>query len=157
MFYTVADEMNKSLRIFIMLAVNLLLSGFFGLAFAFLHFLWLEFATVKYAPKVQYTEQYQLQFAVGVTTVFLVLCIVRQVQSQFKENLPTPKAFGTLVTIVMIAMFCLTPVNGGNFPSYIMDYYNLGKSTPEPPNKTATTTKTNPPVKFGSALKRDME
>ena len=40
------------------LVLDAVLCGFFGLGIAVLHFLWLEYATVRW-PKVRYTDDYQ--------------------------------------------------------------------------------------------------
>jgi heme/copper-type cytochrome/quinol oxidase subunit 1 len=105
-----------------MLATDMILSGFFGLASALMHLLWLEFATVKF-PRVQYTDTYQAAFALVCAAVLFVLALARQIQSRLDCKFLRPREIGFLLVFIAIAMFCLTPVPGSSFPKYLYEIY----------------------------------
>ena len=102
------------------LATNRILSGFFGLGTALIHLLWLEFATVKF-PGVHYTDNYQAAFALVCAAVFFIVTLVRQVQTQLDTKFLRLREVGFVLVFIGVAMFCLTPVPGSNFPKYIYE------------------------------------
>lgn len=116
-------------KLLIALVVNLLAAGFFGLAIAAGHFFWLEFATIRF-PRVQYTENYQLAFALTCATGFFVAMTVRQIRTQFVQKTVSTNEIVLMLILITVTGFVLTPVPGGNFPRYLYEMSRPAAGTP---------------------------
>lgn len=108
------------------LMLNAVLSGFFGLGVAALHFFWLEYATVRW-PKVQYTEDYQTAFAAGCAAVVFVLVTQRQISTRLTSKTLRPSEIGFVLVFILIVMVGMTPVPGSNFLTYLYERNYAGK------------------------------
>jgi len=108
------------------LVLDAVLCGFFGLGIAVLHFLWLEYATVRW-PKVRYTDDYQTSFALGCAAVLFALTALRQIKTRLESKSLRPGEIGFLLIFAVIVMVGLTPVPGSNFPQYLYDRNFPGK------------------------------
>ena len=108
------------------LALNAVLSGFFGLGIAALHFCWLEYATVRW-PKVHYTEDYQTAFATVCAAVVFVLVTLRQINTRLASKVLSPPEIGFILVFIVIVMVGMTPVPGSNFPAYLYERNSAGK------------------------------
>jgi len=125
--------MHIMLKWLFMLTTDMILSGFFGLAIALMHLLWLEFATVKF-PRVHYTDTYQAAFVLVCASVFFVLALARQIRSRLESKFLQPRETGFLLVFIAIAMFCLTPVPGSSFPKYLYEiHYPANTKAPVQP------------------------
>lgn len=109
--------------------LNAVLSGFFGLGVAVVHFFWLEFAIVRW-PKVHYTEDYQTAFAVVCAVVVFVLTTLRQISTCLATKTLRPGEIGFILVFVAIVMVGMTPVPGSNFPAYLYERNSTGKKQP---------------------------
>ena len=108
------------------LVLDAVLCGFFGLGIAVLHFLWLEYATVRW-PKVRYTDDYQTSFALACAAVLFALTALRQIKTRLESKSLRPGEIGFLLIFAVIVMVGLTPVPGSNFPQYLYDRNFPGK------------------------------
>ena len=108
------------------LVLDAVLCGFFGLGIAVLHFLWLEYATVRW-PKVRYTDDYQTSFALGCAAVLFALTALRQIKTRLESKSVRPGEIGFLLIFAVIVMVGLTPVPGSNFPQYLYERNYPGK------------------------------
>ena len=106
------------------LVLNAVLCGFFGLGIAVMHFLWLEYATVRW-PKVRYTDDYQTSFALACAAVVFVLTTLRQIKTRLESKSLRPGEIGFILIFAAIVMVGLTPVPGSNFPRYL---YEMNRS-----------------------------
>jgi|SRR6266571_2176020 hypothetical protein len=113
------------------LMLNAVLSGFFGLGVAALHFFWLEYATVRW-PKVHYTEDYQTAFAAACAAVILVLTTLRQINTHLTNKTLRPGEIASALVFIVIVMVAMTPVPGSNFPAYFYERNYTGKKQPNP-------------------------
>lgn len=111
--------------------LNALLSGFFALGVAAVHFFWLEYATVRW-PKVHYTEDYQTAFAAACAAVVFLLTTLRQISTHLASKTLRPGEMGFLVVFIVIVMVAMTPVPGSNFPAYLYERNSAGKKQPTP-------------------------
>lgn len=109
--------------------LNAVLSGFFGLGVAVVHFFWLEYAIVRW-PKVHYTEDYQTAFAVVCAVVVFVLTTLRQISTCLASKTLRPGEIGFILVFVVIVMVGMTPVPGSNFPAYLYERNSAGKKQP---------------------------
>lgn len=109
--------------------LNAVLSGFFGLGVAVMHFFWLEYAIVRW-PKVHYTEDYQTAFAVVCAVVVFVLTTLRQISTCLASKTLRPGEIGFILVFVVIVMVGMTPVPGSNFPAYLYERNSAGKKQP---------------------------
>lgn len=109
--------------------LNAILSGFFGLGVAVMHFFWLEYAIVRW-PKVHYTEDYQTAFAVVCAVVVFVLTTLRQISTCLASKTLRPGEIGFILVFVVIVMVGMTPVPGSNFPAYLYERNSAGKKQP---------------------------
>ena len=109
--------------------LNAVLSGFFGLGVAVMHFFWLEYAIVRW-PKVHYTEDYQTAFAVVCAVVVFVLTTLRQISTCLTSKTLRPGEIGFILVFVAIVMVGMTPVPGSNFPAYFYERNSTGKKQP---------------------------
>lgn len=112
------------------LTLNAVLSGFFGLGVAALHFCWLEYATVRW-PKVHYTEDYQTAFAAVCAAVVFVLVTLRQINTRLASKVLSPPEIGFILVFIVIVMVAMTPVPGSNFPAYLYEQNHAGKKQAE--------------------------
>ena len=108
------------------LVLNAVLCGFFGLGIAVVHFLWLEYATVRW-PKVRYTDDYQTSFALACAAVVFVLTTLRQIKTRLESKSLRPGEIGFILIFAAIVMVGLTPVPGSNFPQYLYEMNYPGK------------------------------
>jgi hypothetical protein len=108
------------------LVLDAVLCGFFGLGIAVLHFLWLEYATVRW-PKVRYTDDYQTWFALACAAVLFALTALRQIKTRLESKSLRPGEIGFLLIFAVIVMVGLTPVPGSNFPQYLYERNYPGK------------------------------
>ena len=99
------------------LVLNAVLCGFFGLGIAVLHFLWLEYATVRW-PKVHYTDDYQTSFALACAAALFVLTTLRQIKTRLESKSLRSSEICFILILAVIVMVGMTPVPGGNFPQY---------------------------------------
>jgi hypothetical protein len=113
------------------LTLNAVLSGFFGLGVAALHFFWLEFATVRW-PKVQYTEDYEIAFAAACAAAVFVLTTFRQISTHLTNKALRPGELAFVLIFIVIVMVAMTPVPGSNFPTYLYERNSVGKKPPSP-------------------------
>ena len=111
------------------LMLNAVLSGFFGLGVAVMHFFWLEYAIVRW-PRVHYTEDYQTAFAVVCAAVVFVLTTLRQISTCLTSKTLRPGEIGFILVFVAIVMVGMTPVPGSNFPAYLYERNSAGKKQP---------------------------
>jgi len=102
------------------LVLDAVLCGFFGLGIAVLHFLWLEYATVRW-PKVRYTDDYQTSFALGCAAVLFALTALRQIKTRLESKSLRPGEIGFILIFAAIVMVGMTPVPGSNFPQYLYE------------------------------------
>lgn len=109
--------------------LNAVLSGFFGLGVAAVHFFWLEYAIVRW-PNVHYTEDYQTAFAVVCAVVVFVLTTLRQISTCLASKTLRPGEIGFLLVFVVIVMLGMTPVPGSNFPAYLYERNYGGSKQP---------------------------
>lgn len=109
--------------------LNAVLSGFFGLGVAVVHFFWLEYAIVRW-PKVHYTEDYQTVFAVVCAVVVFVLTTLRQISTCLTSKTLRPGEIGFILVFVAIVMVGMTPVPGSNFPANFYERNSAGKKQP---------------------------
>lgn len=109
--------------------LNAVLSGFFSLGVAAVHFFWLEYAIVRW-PRVHYTEDYQTAFAVVCAVVVFVLTTLRQISTCLASKTLRPGEIGFILVFVVIVMVGMTPVPGSNFPAYIYERNSAGKKQP---------------------------
>ena len=109
--------------------LNAVLSGFFGLGVAVMHFFWLEYALVRW-PRVHYTEDYQTAFAVVCAAVVFVLTTLRQISTCLASKTLRPGEIGFILVFVVIVMVGMTPVPGSNFPAYLYERNSAGKKQP---------------------------
>ena len=110
----------------LILVLDAVLCGFFGLGIAVVHFLWLEYATVRW-PKVRYTDDYQTSFALACAAVLFALTALRQIKTRLESKSLRPGEIGFLLIFAAIVMVGLTPVPGSNFPQYLYDRNFPGK------------------------------
>jgi hypothetical protein len=108
------------------LVLDAVLCGFFGLGIAVFHFLWLEYATVRW-PKVRYTDDYQTSFALACAAVVFVLTTLRQIKTRLESKSLRPGEIGFILIFAAIVMVGLTPVPGSNFPQYLYETNYPGK------------------------------
>jgi hypothetical protein len=113
------------------LTLNAVLSGFFSLGVAALHFFWLEYATVRW-PKVHYTEDYQTAFALVCAAVVFILVTVRQIRSRLAMKTLRPSEVGFMLVFIAIVMVGMTPVPGSNFPAFLYERNYAGRKQPNP-------------------------
>jgi hypothetical protein len=113
------------------LMLNAVLSGFFGLGVAALHFFWLEYATVRW-PKVHYTEDYQTAFTAICAAVVFVLTTLRQISTRLTNKTLRPGELAFALVFIVIVMVAMTPVPGSNFPAYLYEQNSAGKKQPTP-------------------------
>src|SRR5437899_2465523 len=113
------------------LMLNAVLSGFFGLGVAALHFFWLEYATVRW-PKVHYTEDYQTAFTAICAAVAFVLTTLRQISTRLTNKTLRPGELAFALVFIVIVMVAMTPVPGSNFPAYLYEQNSAGKKQPTP-------------------------
>lgn len=113
------------------LTLNAVLSGFFGLGVAALHFFWLEYATIRW-PKVQYTEDYQTAFAVVCAVAVFVLTTLRQISTHLTSKTLRPGEIAFTLLFIVIVMVAMTPVPGSNFPAYLYERNSASKKQPIP-------------------------
>jgi hypothetical protein len=113
------------------LTLNAVLSGFFGLGVAALHFFWLEYATVRW-PKVQYTEDYQTAFAAVCAAALFVLTTLRQISTHLTSKTLRPGEIVFVLFFIVIVMVAMTPVPGSNFPAYLYERNAASKKQPTP-------------------------
>lgn len=111
------------------LMLNAVLSGFFGLGVAAVHFFWLEYAIVRW-PRVHYTEDYQTAFAVVCAVVVFVLTTLRQISTCLASKTLRPSEIGFVLVFLVIVMVGMTPVPGSNFPAYLYERNSAGKKEP---------------------------
>jgi len=111
--------------------LNAVLSGFFGLGVAALHFFWLEYATVRW-PKVHYTEDYQTAFTAICAAVVFVLTTLRQISTRLTNKTLRPGELAFALVFIVIVMVAMTPVPGSNFPAYLYEQNSAGKKQPTP-------------------------
>ncbi len=104
----------------LILTLNAVLSGFFGLGVAVLHFCWLECATIRW-PRVHYTEDYQTAFAAVCAAGVFALTTLRQVTTRLASKTLSPGEIGFILVFIMIVMVGMTPVPGSNFPAYLYE------------------------------------
>lgn len=109
--------------------LNAVLSGFFSLGVAAVHFFWLEYAIVRW-PRVHYTEDYQTAFAVVCAVVVFVLTTLRQISTCLASKTLRPGEIGFILVFVVIVMVGMTPVPGSNFPAYLYERNSAGKKQP---------------------------
>lgn len=109
--------------------LNAVLSGFFSLGVAAVHFFWLEYAIVRW-PRVHYTEDYQTAFAVVCAVVVFVLTTLRQISTCLTSKTLRPGEIGFILVFVVIVMVGMTPVPGSNFPAYLYERNSAGKKQP---------------------------
>ena len=110
----------------LILVVDAVLCGFFGLGIAVLHFLWLEYATTHW-PKVRYTDDYQTSFALVCAAAMFVLTSLRQIKTQLERKSLRPGEICFILLFAAILMLGLTPVPGSNFPQYLYETNYPGK------------------------------
>ena len=113
----------------LILTLNAVLSGFFGLGVAALHFFWLEYASVRW-PKVHYTEEYQSMFAIVCAAAVFVLVTLRQIGSRLAGKTLRPSEIGFILVFIVIVMVGTTPVPGSNFPAYLYERNYAGRKQP---------------------------
>ena len=118
------DDMPAAVRWIFVLALDAVVCGFFGLGVALLHFLWLEYAAVRW-PRIRYTEDYQASFALVCATVVFVLTALRQIKTQLECKSPRAREMCLILVFALIAMVGMTPVPGSNFPRYL---YEMNRS-----------------------------
>jgi len=114
------------------LTLNAVLSGFFGLGVAALHFFWLEYATVRW-PRVHYTDDYQTAFAAVCAAAVFVLTTLRQISTHLASKTLRPGEIVFTLLFIVIVMMALTPVPGSNFPVYLYERNSASKKQPGPP------------------------
>jgi hypothetical protein len=110
----------------LILVLDAVLCGFFGLGIAVLHFIWLEYATVRW-PKVRYTDDYQTAFALVCAAVVFVLTILRQVKTRLESRSLRPGEICFILIFAVIVMVGMTPVPDSNFPQYLYEMNYSGK------------------------------
>lgn len=116
--------MPPAVRWIFVLALDAVVCGFFGLGIALFHFLWLEYAAVRW-PRIRYTEDYQTSFALVCAAAVFVLTALRQIKTQLECKSPRPGEIGLILVLALIAMVGMTPVPGSNFPRYL---YEMNRS-----------------------------
>ena len=109
------------------LTLDAVLSGFFGLGVAALHFFWLEYATVRW-PKVHYSDDYQTTFAAICAAAVFVLTTLRQISTRLASKTLRPGEIGFVLVFILLVMVGMTPVPGSSFPAYLYEG-NLKKRT----------------------------
>jgi len=109
------------------IAVNATVSGFFGLGIALVHLLWLETATIQF-PGVHYTDRHHAAFALACSAVSFAATLVRQIQTRLESKFLRPREIALMLLFIAIAMLCLTPVPGSNFPKFLYDANRPGIS-----------------------------
>ena len=118
------DDMPAAVRWIFVLALDAVLCGFFGLGIALLHFLWLEYAAVRW-PRIRYTEDYLTSFALVCAAVVFVLTALRQIKTRLECKSLRAGEMGLILDFALIAMVGMTPVPGSNFPRYL---YEMNRS-----------------------------
>lgn len=137
--------MSAAAKWMFILVLDAVLCGFFGLGIAALHFLWLEYATVRW-PKVRYTDDYQTAFALVCAAALFVLTALRQIKSRLESKSLRPGEICFILIFAGFVMVGMTPVPGGNFPQYLYELNCPGKQDDgkERPGKEETP----PPLKL---------
>ena len=120
--------MSELLKQLVALAGNIILAGFFGLACAFLNLNWLEYAIQRF-PAVDYTLDFQLQFAASCAGAYLLISLFRILQSHAQTMFPRGADVGILFVFILIAMVGFTPVLNSHLLRYLIE--RSGHNVPE--------------------------